>query len=128
MLRKANQKRSLDDLVIQKGEFDWRSLFTDDAALTKALEEFDDTEDAYAAAVATREKVTLEGQDKAEFLDVEGEGGAAASAPPDTVLSNDVHEPEQEQEEVDEEEGGSIADYMIAFVQRDAEYFREWKA
>jgi hypothetical protein len=26
MLRKANQKRSLDDLVIQKGEFDWRSL------------------------------------------------------------------------------------------------------
>jgi helicase SWR1 len=35
MLRKANQKRSPDDLVIQKGEFDWRSLFGDETALMK---------------------------------------------------------------------------------------------
>ena len=60
MLRKANQKRSLDDIVIQKGEFDRRSLFsTDDdtgaEVLTKALEEFADTEDAYAAKLAARE-------------------------------------------------------------------------
>lgn len=27
MLRKANQKRSLDDLVIQQGDFDWRRFF-----------------------------------------------------------------------------------------------------
>ena len=27
MLRKANQKRSLDDIVIQKGDFDWKSFF-----------------------------------------------------------------------------------------------------
>src|ERR1700733_13028452 len=46
MLRKANQKRSLDDIVIQKGEFDWRTLFNDEGALSKALGEFEDTEDA----------------------------------------------------------------------------------
>ena len=39
MLLEANQKRSLDDLVIQQGEFDWRSLFGDEAMLNKALDE-----------------------------------------------------------------------------------------
>ncbi len=67
LLRKANQKRSLDDLVIQKGEFDWRSLFRDEGALTKALGEFEDTEDAHAAAVAAREEVALVGADEADF-------------------------------------------------------------
>jgi helicase SWR1 len=133
MLRKANQKRSLDDLVIQKGEFDWRSLFADDSALAKALGEFDDTEDAHAAAVAMREEVVLEGQDKADFLD---EGGVGTNAPIDggagagPMLNGNVgggeEEPEPEPEEP-EEEGGSIADYMIAFVQRDPEFFRDWK-
>ncbi|KAF7350945.1 Helicase SWR1 [Mycena sanguinolenta] len=128
MLRKANQKRSLDDLVIQKGEFDWRSLFADDGsgvlALEKALEEFDDTEDAHAAAVAAREEVVLQGQDQADFLDVEADGTANAPVKGATV-GDEEQEPEPEPEEP--EEGGSVADYMIAFVQRDADFFRDWK-
>ncbi|KAJ7099423.1 SNF2 family N-terminal domain-containing protein [Mycena belliarum] len=123
MLRKANQKRSLDDLVIQKGEFDWRSLFADDGALATALGEFDDTEDARAAQVAAREEVVLEGQDKADFLDGEtADGGAGATL----VVHGDglAADPIVEEEA---EEGGSVADYMIAFVERDAEFFREWK-
>ncbi|KAJ7721528.1 SNF2 family N-terminal domain-containing protein [Mycena metata] len=138
MLRKANQKRSLDDLVIQKGEFDWRSLFGEDSALlTRALGEFEDREDAHAAAVAAREEVVLEGQDKADFLDpADGEPGAtgvgatgmapAAAGDPGPVTNGVVDEPEPEEPEP-EEEGGTVADYMIAFVQRDPEYFREWK-
>ncbi|KAJ7108432.1 hypothetical protein C8R43DRAFT_962858 [Mycena crocata] len=128
MLRKANQKRSLDDLVIQKGEFDWRSLFVDDSALTKALGEFDDTEDAHAAVVAAQEEVVLEGQDKADFLDGDAEGAVAGPA----VLVDEPGplpevEVEEDPEEPEEEEGGSVGDYMIAFVQREFEFFREWK-
>jgi len=138
MLRKANQKRSLDDLVIQKGEFDWRSLFGEDSALlTRALGEFEDREDAHAAAVAAGEEVVLEGQDKADFLDpADGEPGAtgvgatgmapAAAGDAGPVTNGVVDEPEPEEPEP-EEEGGTVADYMIAFVQRDPEYFREWK-
>ncbi|KAK7057725.1 helicase SWR1 [Favolaschia claudopus] len=128
MLRKANQKRSLDDLVIQKGEFDWRSLFADDGsgtfALEKALEEFDDTEDAHAAVVAAREEVALQGQDTADFVDGEGEG---AVTPNPNLNAPPTQSAEPEAEEPEEEEGGSVADYMIAFVQRDAEFFRDWK-
>ncbi|KAJ6631434.1 SNF2 family N-terminal domain-containing protein [Mycena sp. CBHHK59/15] len=131
MLRKANQKRSLDDLVIQRGEFDWRSLFADDGALATALGEFDDTEDAHAAAVAAREAVVMEGQDKADFaLDMDVDGGVGGGAPDALIETatqqlalNEVEEPEEEPEE----EGGSIAEYMIAFVQRDYEFFREWR-
>lgn len=130
MLRKANQKRSLDDLVIQKGEFDWRSLFADDGsgviALEKALGEFDDTEDAHAAAVAAREEIVLQGQDQADFLDVEAEGTVNANVPAVNGATIAAEEQEPDLEEP-EEEGGSIADYMIAFVQRDAEFFRDWK-
>nr|GAT49078.1 predicted protein [Mycena chlorophos] len=126
MLRKANQKRSLDDLVIQKGEFDWRSLLDLDAsgadglpsaALTRALAQFDDTEDAHAADVAAREEVDREGLDEEEFQD-EGEGGVS-TALADPLPSAPL--------EVDDEDGGSIADYMIAFVQRDMEFFADWR-
>jgi helicase SWR1 len=55
MLMQANQKRLLDDIVIQKGESNWRSLFEDDGALTKALGECEDTEDAQVAVIAARE-------------------------------------------------------------------------
>ncbi|THU89758.1 hypothetical protein K435DRAFT_781451 [Dendrothele bispora CBS 962.96] len=86
MLRKANQKRSLDDLVIQRGGFDWRVLFGggegeegDDnstadnsmpygqSLLTKALEEFEDAEDTNAARVAEKEEGELVGADEADF-------------------------------------------------------------
>ena len=36
-LLKANQKQSLDDLVIQKGEFDYYSLFGDEIMLNIRL-------------------------------------------------------------------------------------------
>jgi helicase SWR1 len=64
------------------------------------------------------------------------EGGVGANAPiedgagvgplPDGNVGGGEEEPELEPEEP-EEEGGSIADYMIAFVQRDPEFFRDWK-
>jgi helicase SWR1 len=125
MLRKANQKRSLDDMVIQKGEFDWRSLFADDNELTHALGEFEDTEDAHAAAVAAREEVVMEGRDKADFaLDGDLDGGASVAPVED---AGPQPAPEVEEPEEEPEEGGSVADYMIAFVQRDLEFFREWR-
>jgi helicase SWR1 len=128
MLRKANQKRSLDDLVIQKGEFDWRTLFNDEGALSKALGEFEDTEDAHAAAVAAREEIVMEGADEADF------GGDADGGTTPTSLEG-VHSPplpdavpNEEPEEPEElEEGGSVVEYMIKTVQRDYMFFREWR-
>ncbi|KAF7289282.1 hypothetical protein MIND_01389800 [Mycena indigotica] len=134
MLRKANQKRSLDDLVIQKGEFDWRALFVnvgdgdgdgDGAALTRALEEFDDKEDAHAAVVAAREQLAREGQDEAEFLD--DLEPASGRPPPAVAAPTEEQAGGQEEEEEDDDEGGSVADYMLAFVQQELEYFREWR-
>lgn len=150
LLRKANQKRSLDDLVIQKGEFDWRTLFGDDgagaaaglgvgtvggsgisvSALERALGEFEDSEDRRAREIATMEEVELVGADEADFG---GEGGTR-SVP--AVVENDPEqdgeeEPAQDAEEADagdgEEEGGTTVDYMLAFVQADMEFFSEWK-
>lgn len=128
MLRKANQKRSLDDLVIQKGGFDWRTIFNDEKALTNALEEFDDQEDAHAAAVATREEVAIVGADEADF----GEGETTRDIDNRESSQVDVEQqPEEGQqgqdEEEDEEEGGTTADYMLAFVKQDYDYFREWR-
>lgn len=125
LLRKANQKRSLDDLVIQKGQFDWRSLFNDEVALTKALGEFEDTEDARAAAIATREEVEMGGADEADF------GGDIELLPVtkevDVALPDTSAGADGEPEEPEEEEGGTIAEYMVAFVTRDYEYFKEWR-
>lgn len=127
MLRKANQKRSLDDLVIQQGEFDWRSLFGDEGALTTALGEFDDTEDAHAAAVAAREEVVMEGADEADFGGDVGDGREMQVVTPtvpagDDQVTQDIEPLEVEQEDP-EEEGGTTTDYMLAFVKRDPEFF-----
>src|SRR5271170_3389270 len=140
MLRKANQKRSLDDLVIQKGEFDWRSLFGDEAALTKALGEFEDTEDAHAAVVAAREEVVMEGADEADFgdADVDGTSGLPADEGTAGAARNGDVEPEHEDgggegireedpEEEAEDEGGTTVEYMLSFVSRDYEFFRDWR-
>lgn len=138
MLRKANQKRSLDDLVIQQGEFDWRSLFDNESALTKALGEYEDTEDAHAAAVAAREEFVLEGADEADFGgDGDGDGGTGPPGPDvpgesapvvdhEGVVEEEV-QPEEHEEEDPEGEGGTTVEYMLAFVQRDYEYFRDWR-
>ncbi|KAF5355172.1 hypothetical protein D9756_005695 [Leucocoprinus leucothites] len=155
MLRKANQKRSLDDLVIQKGEFDWRAIFADggdgDAtnsagtALTKALGEFEDVEDARAAALAAREEFAMEGADNDDFG-----AEASESAPglrsrsrtvandgeqtPDVVPAAEMREEEvemgEEEAEYDQdgEEGGTIVDYMLTVVQREyGDFFKDWR-
>jgi helicase SWR1 len=157
LLRKANQKRSLDDIVIQKGEFDWRTLFGDDgsgtgtvsgvdsdgaggggfhvSALEKALGEFEDTEDQMAREVAMREEVELTGADEADF-------GADTSRQHTRTVNDDDQEQEpdidneqmQDAQEAgepegdeEEEEGGTTVDYMLAFVQSDLEFFNEWR-
>ncbi|EGO26341.1 hypothetical protein SERLADRAFT_355243 [Serpula lacrymans var. lacrymans S7.9] len=140
MLLKANQKRSLDDLVIQKGEFDWRSLFEEEGALSKALGEFEDTEDAHAAAVAAREAVAMEGADEADFgaegdveaVDVAAEAAVSDAAPePETPANIDPVEiydvVETDAGGDAEDEGGTVDDYMVAFVHSDYEFFRDWR-
>ncbi|KAJ3487703.1 hypothetical protein NLJ89_g11688 [Agrocybe chaxingu] len=133
MLRKANQKRHLDDLVIQKGEFDWRSLFNvnDESALTKALANYEDVEDRHAAAVAAREEFSLVGADEADFSDAEPgggrvgdgdvDGGGLAVDGVDAIGEDLVIEGGGEEEE----EGGTVVEYMLAFVERDWEFFTE---
>jgi helicase SWR1 len=119
LLRKANQKRSLDDLIIQRGEFDWRSLFGDESALNNALGEVEDVEDARAAALATKEALAMEGADEADF----GAGTQVArSAPLEDMFAE---APEEAGEE--EEEGGTCVDYMVSFVRRCEESFRDWR-
>ncbi|EIW80516.1 hypothetical protein CONPUDRAFT_166022 [Coniophora puteana RWD-64-598 SS2] len=150
MLMKANQKRSLDDIVIQKGEFDWRTLFDDQGALTKALGEFEDTEDARAAAIAASEENVLVGADEADFgAEMEAEeraehGPEAASSETPSARPSKAVTPTVEDDhgyeavadadvaledggEDGEGEGGSTADFMLGFVQFDYDFFRDWR-
>lgn len=146
MLLKANQKRFLDDMVIQKGEFDWRSIFKfdsedeannievarvqrgiDSGLLTKALGEFEDSEDSLAARIAEREEVDMEGADKADFgLGVVGgdEQEDALKGRSGTMTVGEGHEGDHED---GEEDGGTTVDYMLAFISRDTEFFAEWR-
>ncbi|KAG6327413.1 hypothetical protein ID866_11676 [Astraeus odoratus] len=125
MLMKANQKRSLDEIVIQKGEFDWRTIFEDDGALTNALGEFEDTEDAHAAAVAAREEDVLEGANQADF----GAEDVDIADAPETLRREEAEPLEQGELDDDhgDEDGGTTVDYMISFVRLDYEFFRDWR-
>jgi len=143
MLRKANQKRSLDDLVIQRGEFNWRSLFrgTGGDTITRALEDFADQEDARAARIAAQEAGELEGADAADFGEDAGAVGqretmASVVAEDVVAIGSPSGRPEdgEVEEEVpaeeggeDEEEGGTTVDYMLAFVRHDYDFFRDWR-
>ena len=122
MLRKANQKRSLDDLVIQKGEFDWRTLFSDEStsALTKALGEYEDAEDRLAAIVAAREETSLVGADDDDF---DEDGGTIGGSGDRAVEPGTAHE----DNEIEEEQGGTVVDYMIACVEQDWDHFSDWR-
>ncbi|KAJ3789652.1 SNF2 family N-terminal domain-containing protein [Lentinula aff. detonsa] len=146
MLLKANQKRSLDDMVIQKGEFDWRSIFKfdsddesssiavdrvqrgfDSGLLTKALGEFEDSEDALAARMAEREEVDMEGADEADF----GLGAVGGDEQKDATNRRSgtltVEEEREGDNEDEEEDGGTTVEYMLAFIDRDPEFFAEWR-
>lgn len=143
MLRKANQKRSLDDLVIQKGEFNWRSLFrgTGGDTITRVLEDFADQEDARAARIAAQEAGELEGADAADFGEDAGAVGQHETMA--SIVSEDVaiespsgrpedgeveeEEPAKEGGEDEEDEGGTTVDYMLAFVRHDYDFFRDWR-
>jgi helicase SWR1 len=148
MLRKANQKRSLDDLVIQKGEFDWRSLFrgTSVDTITSALEDFADQEDARAARIAAQEAGELEGADAADFGEDAGtlqRETVVASVSEDApiVVESPLARPEdgEAEEELaeedvveeaggdEEDESGTTVDYMLAFVRLDYDFFRDWR-
>lgn len=122
MLMKANQKRSLDEIVIQKGEFDWRTIFEDDAELTRALGEFEDMEDAHAAAVAAQEEHVLEGADQADF------GAEGESDMPETRQTREL-ELVEPTDDVDGDHGGggTVSDYMVSFVRSEYEFFRDWR-
>lgn len=99
--------------MIQKGEFDWRSLFNSEQAMARALEGVEDVDDARAAQVATREAREISGLDDLDF-GYEARGEA---------------EPEGEPEEGDgeEEEGETAQDYMLRFVESDGDFFSEWR-
>ncbi|KAH9949283.1 SNF2 family N-terminal domain-containing protein [Amylocystis lapponica] len=139
LLRKANQKRSLDDLVIQKGEFDWRSLFSDETALTKAMGDAEDTEDAHAAAVAASEEVAMEGADEADFeldgggenavgdVSTEARGLTRQDTEPDVLGQQDTAVDDEEPPPAEEDEGGTTVDYMLTFVRSDMEFFGDWR-
>lgn len=147
MLRKANQKRSLDDLVIQKGEFDWRSMFRGTSAdtITRALEDFADQEDARAARIAAQEAGELEGADAADFGEETGvvrrERSPSAVPVGDAVIGLPSGPPEdgEREDQVDEyvadegaggdeeDEGGTTVDYMLGFVRFDYDFFRDWR-
>lgn len=201
MLRKANQKRSLDDLVIQKGEFDWRTLFAPpdssssdapdpdaaqaaeaggkkqqrmtiniNALLTKALGDYEDMEDKRAAAIAEQEAFYLEDADEADFEDdtagggrgdanakANAEGGEKKKSRREMIIEGEenVEQPvdvgdgvdeeghdasggggggeiatiagDDDDDDEEEEEGGTVVEYMLAVVQRDWEFFKEWR-
>jgi helicase SWR1 len=115
MLKKANQKRSLDDLVIQKGEFDWRRILDDDVQMTKAFEQVEDKEDVEAAHNAANEISKDEMLNQREF---------------DEAVGPDVENGGTGGKDVDGEDDDDVpplARYMMSIVKRDWEYFSEWR-
>lgn len=128
LLRKANQKRSLDNIVIQQGEFDWRSVLMPKTTsgspvspaggaadlvgmmneamlpsqLEKAMEEFEDVEDVHAARVAAREEDMLAGEEKAEFAEADTSAGADIAGSTEDVVNAVAEDPDPEQTPVDD--------------------------
>ncbi|GJJ08398.1 hypothetical protein Clacol_002614 [Clathrus columnatus] len=96
MLRKANQKRSLDNIVIQQGGFDWRSLLIDDVEFGKALEEFEDQEDTLAARVAAREEAAQQVEDHADFAAETEDGPTVESQVQETQTTEGQESEERE--------------------------------
>lgn len=133
MLRKANQKRSLDELVIQQGGFDWRNFFNaDDEApaaleIQKALVEFEDFEDVQAAKVAASEEAAIAGEDQADFADPDTPTEQFGTSIEQSIGTAGRDEEPVEEARMEEDEGGTTIDYMLSFVRSDLEYFREWK-
>jgi helicase SWR1 len=118
MLRKANQKRLLDDIVIQQGEFDWRQVLVDDVRMERALAEVEDRVDVDAARMAAGEEQTM---DLGDF------GGAGAGGG-ETPHVSEVGLPgvnANEEDGAEEEDDGlrPVERYMLRIVEEDWEFF-----
>ncbi|KAF9009295.1 hypothetical protein BDZ89DRAFT_1078560 [Hymenopellis radicata] len=118
LLKRANQKRTLDALVMKRGRFDWQGVFDndvdgcDDAEMMQAMASLEDEEDRAAADIAAREEDDMDGMDF-------GDGGQCQV--PSAVQGEDAVN-----EEDGQEGGGSVAEYMLQFVREDWAYFSAW--
>ncbi|KAJ1306038.1 hypothetical protein OPQ81_010751 [Rhizoctonia solani] len=119
MLRKANQKRLLDDIVIQKGEFDWRQVMVDDVRMERALAEVEDKVDADAAKMAIGEEQRMDWDD----FGGTGEKEAVESGTRSDALTPRVTEFEQPAEEDDDDGLTPIERYMLRVVEHDWDFF-----
>lgn len=120
LLRKANQKRSLDDIVIRQGEFDWRNVLGgNDAEIENALAKVDDVEDAEAARNAAKEIFQDSAHTREDFDD--STGVATGGDPAQTPDLDDA-------EDIADEDEGTVASYMLRFVERDWAFFSEWRS
>ncbi|CAE6457974.1 unnamed protein product [Rhizoctonia solani] len=118
MLRKANQKRLLDDIVIKQGEFDWRQVMIDDLRMERALAEVEDKVDADAAKMAIGEE---------QKMDWDDFGGAEKDGDDNAGLAHHASESEQppvQAEDQDEDDGLTpVERYMLRVVENDWEFF-----
>jgi helicase SWR1 len=130
MLRKADQKRSLDDIVITQGEFDWRRIMVSDIQMEQALEQVEDAEDAQAARNAAAEMSRDTAGERQEFDEA---GPVSHTASPqvgqEPPLEDEHADAEKEDEEEDLDALGltKLEQYMVRFVERDWSYFSEWR-
>ncbi|CAE6502352.1 unnamed protein product [Rhizoctonia solani] len=120
MLRKANQKRLLDNIVIQQGEFDWRQVMVDDVRMERALAEVEDKVDADAARMAMGEEQRMDWDDFGGGGEKDGiESGMGSGG-----LTPRALEFERPAQDEDEDDGLSpIERYMLRVVENDWGFF-----
>lgn len=127
ILRKANQKRMLDNVVIGEGDFttdffdkvDWKDMLGDEVAASvvrpqgsefeNALAAVEDEDDVRAAKVAQQEMNV----DATEFAD-NGPPRVHTTITGSDSIEEDIHEDEEDSEVI-----GSIDEYMINFLERE---------
>jgi len=133
MLLKANQKRSLDDIVIRQGEFDWRKVLVSDVQMEQALEQVEDVEDAQAARNAAAEMHMDTAGTQQEF----DESAAAITSlgrevdATDGTKTGEVDDDDDDEDDEEDELASSglsrVERYMVRFVERDWSFFSEWR-
>ncbi|CAE6405730.1 unnamed protein product [Rhizoctonia solani] len=123
MLRKANQKRLLDDIVIQQGEFDWRQVMVDDVRIERALAEVEDKVDVDAAKMAMGEEQKMDWDDFGGIGEKDGVGvGGVVGSGGLTPRAPEFEQPTQDEDE--EEDGLSpIEKFMLRVVENDWDFF-----
>lgn len=125
IMRKANQKRLLDDIVIGEGDFttdffnrvDWKDMLGDEISVNftqppgteieQALAAAEDEDDAQAARIAEKE------------MDIDAIEFAETGVPQDDAPSQENGKTADVPMEDPEDAIGSIDDYMITFIERE---------